>query len=121
MLIKGFRANATDLVLALSASLVLSVSLDSFAQPASAQQGSVASSETDAAPDLVLVHGRVLTVDAHDSIAQALAIKAGKIVEVGTDSSVTSLIGKDTHVIDLHGLTVTPGLIDSHATSLREV
>jgi predicted amidohydrolase YtcJ len=114
MLIKGFRANATDLVLALSASLVLSVSLASFAQPASAQQGSVASSETDAAPDLVLIHGRVLTVDAHDSIAQALAIKAGKIVEVGTDSSVTSLIGKDTHVIDLHGLTVTPGLIDSH-------
>lgn len=69
-----------------------------------------------AAPaDLVLHHGHVITVDARDSIAQALAISGGRIVRVGSDRDIAGLIGPKTRVIDLKGRTATPGLIDTHA------
>lgn len=67
--------------------------------------------------DLVLVHGHIITVDAKDSVAQALAIQHGAIVKVGTDGEVLEFAGKGPgiRIIDLHGLTATPGLIDTHA------
>jgi hypothetical protein len=68
-----------------------------------------------AAPELILFHGRVLTVDARDSIAQALAVRDGKIVAVGTDQEILRLADGATRRIDLQGRTATPGLIDSHA------
>ena len=64
--------------------------------------------------DTVLVDGKIITVDAQDSIAEAIAIRNGKIVAVGSTSDVRSLISDATTVIDLHGRTATPGLIDSH-------
>ncbi len=64
--------------------------------------------------DLVLVHGTILTVDATDSIAQAIAIRGGKILRVGADAEILSLATPSTRVIDLKGATATPGLIDSH-------
>ena len=67
------------------------------------------------APDLILAHGKILTVDRGDSIGQAIAIRDGKVLEVGTDAAVMGLAGPHTRVIDLHGRTATPGLIDSHA------
>ncbi|MGO9718224.1 MAG: amidohydrolase family protein, partial [Steroidobacteraceae bacterium] len=66
-------------------------------------------------PQLVLFHGRILTVDAADSIAQAIAIRDGKIVAVGADQDILRLAGAATRRIDLNGRTATPGLIDSHA------
>jgi predicted amidohydrolase YtcJ len=66
-------------------------------------------------PQLILFHGRVLTVDAHDSVAEALAIRDGKIVAIGTDQDMLLLAGAATRRIDLQGRTATPGLIDSHA------
>ena len=65
--------------------------------------------------DLVLVHGSVLTVDAKDSIAQAVAVRGGRIVAVGTDAWVMRLVGPKTRVIDLHGRAATPGMIDTHS------
>src|SRR5215469_15896915 len=65
--------------------------------------------------DLLLLHGRVLTVDTEDSIAQAIAIRRGEIVQVGRDADVVKLAGRGTRIIDLHGRTATPGLIDTHA------
>jgi predicted amidohydrolase YtcJ len=64
--------------------------------------------------DLALVNGRVLTVDAADSIAQAVAIAGEKIVVVGSNDVVRARIGAQTDVTDLHGRAATPGLIDTH-------
>lgn len=64
--------------------------------------------------DLVLLNGKILTVDAGDSIAEAVAIANGKIVAVGSNDAVRRRASSKTQVIDLHGQTVTPGLIDSH-------
>ena len=66
-------------------------------------------------PDLILIHGKILTVDTKDSIAQAVAIRQGKIVAVGSDKEILQLAGAKARVIDLHGRTATPGLMDSHA------
>lgn len=65
--------------------------------------------------DLVLTKGKLITVDMKDSIAQAVAVKNGRIVDVGSDEAIRQYIGHGTKVVDLHGRTVTPGLIDSHA------
>jgi predicted amidohydrolase YtcJ len=70
--------------------------------------------QAQAAADLVLTNGTILTVDATDSIAQAVAIADGRIVAVGTSDAIKPRIGVNTRVIDLRGRTATPGLIDSH-------
>jgi predicted amidohydrolase YtcJ len=75
--------------------------------------GGIAAAATP--PQLILFHGRILTVDSHDSIAQALAIRGGKIIAIGSDRDILRLAGAATQRIDLHGRTATPGLIDSHA------
>lgn len=69
------------------------------------------------AADLLLLHGHILTMDARDSIAQAIAIRHGVIVKVGSDAEVLQFAGKATgiRIIDLRGRTATPGLIDTHA------
>jgi predicted amidohydrolase YtcJ len=76
---------------------------------------SVFSSYAQQPADLILVHGKILTVDARDSIAQAVAVRQGKIVAVGSDQQILQLAGSNAKVIDLHGRTATPGLIDTHA------
>jgi predicted amidohydrolase YtcJ len=64
--------------------------------------------------DIVLLNGKVLTVDAADRVAQAVAVRGDKIIAVGTDADMRSLIGPRTRRIDLHGRAVTPGLLDAH-------
>jgi len=71
------------------------------------------------APDIVLVNGRINTLDAKASVAEALAIRGERIVAVGSFAKVRPLIAKATRVIDLHGRTVVPGLIDSHMHAIR--
>jgi predicted amidohydrolase YtcJ len=73
-----------------------------------------AGSATGATADVVLVNGKIITMDAQDSIAQAVAIRDGKILAVGSNEQIRKLAGNDARVLDLHGLTVTPGLIDTH-------
>ena len=69
------------------------------------------------APDLLILHGHILTVNANDSIVQALAIRQGVIIKVGSDAEVLEFAGHTPgiRIIDLHGHTATPGLIDTHA------
>jgi len=69
--------------------------------------------------DLVLVNGKIVTVDDRFSIAQALAIRGQRIVAVGTNADVEKLKGPQTRTMDLAGRTVIPGLIDNHAHWIR--
>lgn len=65
-------------------------------------------------PDLILRGGEVRTVDAEDSIAEALAVKDGRIAAVGSAAEVSALAGPATRIVELDGRTVIPGLQDSH-------
>jgi predicted amidohydrolase YtcJ len=71
------------------------------------------------APDTVLVNGKILTVDAQFSTREALAIRDGKILAVGSSAEMRRLAGPRSRVIDLQGRTVIPGLIDSHLHAIR--
>lgn len=64
--------------------------------------------------DLALLNSKIVTVDRKGTVAEALAVKFGRILAVGTDDEVKRLIGTETKVIDLKGRTVVPGFIDSH-------
>ena len=64
--------------------------------------------------DLILVNGRVLTVDANDRVAQAVAVAGNRIVGVGTTAEVERVAAPNARRIDLRGRTVTPGLLDAH-------
>lgn len=65
-------------------------------------------------PDLIVVNGRVLTMDAALPRAQAFAVKRGRFVAVGSSADVRNLATRDTPVIDAGGATVLPGFIDCH-------
>ena len=64
--------------------------------------------------DLVIVGGKVATVDTDFSITEAVVVKNDKIIFVGTNEDAKGYIGSKTKVIELNGELVLPGLIDSH-------
>lgn len=66
------------------------------------------------APDIILLNGKIITVDSTDRIAEAIAIKGNKIQAIGSTSEIEQLAGNETVRIDLNNKTVTPGLLDSH-------
>jgi predicted amidohydrolase YtcJ len=68
--------------------------------------------------DLVVRGGKILTVDAHFRIAEAVAIRDGLFVAVGTNEDVRPFVGEKTRVVEAAGRTVVPGLIDSHVHAL---
>jgi predicted amidohydrolase YtcJ len=69
---------------------------------------------TDQHADLVLLGGRIATMDAARSWASALAVTGGRIAMVGPDGAAKAHVGPRTRVIDLRGRTVTPGFQDAH-------
>ena len=64
--------------------------------------------------DLILHRGKIATVDERFSLGEALAVKDGKLLAVGTSAEVLKLKGPRTEVVDLQGRLVIPGLMDSH-------
>ena len=64
--------------------------------------------------DLVIVHGHVWTVDPENSRAEAVAVRASRIVAVGSDREIAKWIGPATKTIDAQGKSVLPGFIDAH-------
>ena len=64
--------------------------------------------------DMVLIEANAITMDPLQPNAKAIAIIDDKIVKVGTNEEINSLINKNTKIINLQGKTVIPGLIDSH-------
>ncbi|WP_424629772.1 amidohydrolase [Bradyrhizobium sp. SYSU BS000235] len=67
------------------------------------------------APDLILTNGKILTMDSQSRVVDALAIRDGKILALGSTAAMKPLAGAQTKVIDLGGKSVVPGLIDTHA------
>ena len=68
----------------------------------------------DGPADLIVVNGKVLTLDARSTRAAAVAVKAGRILAVGSDAEVRKLAGPETQTLDAKQQTVIPGLIESH-------
>lgn len=66
------------------------------------------------AADMVLFNGKVMTMDAANTVTQAVAIAGDKILATGTNEAVRALAMPGAQEIDLKGRVVTPGLIDSH-------
>lgn len=64
--------------------------------------------------DIVFTHGRIYTVSAKQPRAEAIGVKGGRIVFVGSDRGGKAYIGQATRVVDLHGATAVPGFTDSH-------
>lgn len=68
--------------------------------------------------DVVLRGGKVVTMDASRTIAQAVAVRGGRIDFVGSDAQAARRIGPRTQVIELGGRMLMPGFIDAHLHSL---
>ena len=67
----------------------------------------------------MLLDGKIVTVDADNSLREALAIRDGKILALGSTAETRRLAGPATRVVELGGRTVIPGLIDSHLHAVR--
>ena len=64
--------------------------------------------------DLIVVNAKVLTADAKNTQAEAVAIRGTTFAAVGTTAAVRKMAGPETRVIDAGGRTVVPGFIESH-------
>ena len=64
--------------------------------------------------DRILANGKIITVDAADTVVEAVAIKDGRFFATGSTDEIMTLKGKITDVVDLEGKTALPGIIDSH-------
>jgi predicted amidohydrolase YtcJ len=64
--------------------------------------------------DLIVTNARIYTADSARPTAQALAIRAGRVVRVGSASAVNALKGPNTQLLDVAGKTVIPGMTDAH-------
>jgi predicted amidohydrolase YtcJ len=69
--------------------------------------------------DLIVTNAKIVTLDPASTIAQALAVREGRIVAVGGNDAVAALAGSTTRRVDAGGRTVIPGLIDSHIHAVR--
>ena len=68
----------------------------------------------DLCADVAFINGKVFTLDGDDRIVQAVSVRNGKILRVGSDEHVKGSTGTRTRIVDLEGKTMLPGLIDSH-------
>ena len=69
---------------------------------------SIALNAQQAAPDLILSNGKIITVDERFTIAQAVAVRGNQIVAVGTNQDINRLAGPATRRVDLRGRSVIP-------------
>lgn len=69
--------------------------------------------------DMILVNGKILTLDERSSVQQALAVSDGRISSLGRSADIMKLAGRKTRVVNLRGRSVIPGLIDSHIHAIR--
>jgi len=70
--------------------------------------------------DLVLLNGKIVTVDSSGTIEEAVAVRDGRFLKVGSSEEIRRLAGSKTRIIDLKGKTVLPGFIDTHEHCIRK-
>jgi predicted amidohydrolase YtcJ len=70
--------------------------------------------DTKNGADTIVLHGRIYTLDSKQPWAQALAIRADRIIAVGDDASIGKLRGPGTKTINAAGQLVLPGFVDCH-------
>jgi predicted amidohydrolase YtcJ len=87
---------------------LLALAAAGFASPTRAQDA-----------DTVLLNGKIITLDSTAPLAEALAVRDGRIIAVGRSADIRALAGSGTRAVDLAGRTVIPGLIDSHMHAIR--
>jgi predicted amidohydrolase YtcJ len=95
---------------ALAGGLTIAKTSEAPRAAAAAQQAPARSVE----PDLIVVNAKIYTVDTGAPRAEALAVKNGRFVAVGTTADVRNLATARTRVIDAQQATITPGFIDTH-------
>jgi predicted amidohydrolase YtcJ len=109
-------AGAADIVRQASFLLVACVAACTDPQPPSEPEAPPAQAEAVApdAADIVFRGGTVYTMDASRSTAEAVAVRDGRILAVGTAVDITLLAGPQTEIVDLAGGMVLPGFHDTH-------
>ena len=65
-------------------------------------------------PDLILHNARIYTVDARNSVAEAVAISGDRILRVGSNADILGLKASSTRIVDVRGAATVPGLHDAH-------
>ncbi len=70
--------------------------------------------ELDGMPDLIVINAKITTMDSHQPLAQAFAVKGDRFTAVGTTSDIKSLAGPKTRIYDAKGGFITPGFTDTH-------
>ncbi|MBN3520591.1 amidohydrolase [Algoriphagus lutimaris] len=65
--------------------------------------------------NLIITNGKIYTVNEANPIVEAVAIKDGKILALGSSAEMADYISEETQLVDLTGMTMTPGFIESHA------
>lgn len=63
---------------------------------------------------MILLNGRIHTLNPRQPTATAVAVRDGKILAVGSDDEIKSLLGSGGELVDLNGRCLTPGLVDAH-------
>ncbi|MBW2610146.1 MAG: amidohydrolase [Deltaproteobacteria bacterium] len=91
------------LIICLSLIFVLTVAMSAFAEGKATNYA-----------DMILFNGKIYTVDKDFSKANAVAIKTGRFLAVGSNDVVSRYEGPETEKIDLKGLAAIPGLMDTH-------
>ncbi len=81
--------------------------------------GLVTAAFADPPADLILLGGKIITVDDQFSLEEAVAVAGDRIVAVGDSQTIRAMAGPDTRIIDLGGRAVIPGLIDTHSHIMR--
>ena len=88
-----------------------------FAGIIQAQSAQSLPPEVIAYADLVFYNGQILTADEQFTVAQAVAIRDGKFLAVGSNDRILAMAGPRTRRVDLEGRSLLPGLIDTHLHS----
>ena len=65
--------------------------------------------------DTIYFNGNVITLDSDELVAEAIAVKDGKILAVGNSTDIISMSGEATRKVNLYGKTMVPGFIDAHS------